>query len=151
MIHDNHDNPFLLNNVFFVFRTSEHNTDCFFISFRASFMITSLEDIVCLRDHWIFFTGIHPFAGPYSELLYITIYYTKSKLCLPHFKLPFFVSFDFSFELYTFEWIHKFSYPGKISLKVVLSESTCCSRAGFGRKHKPVVLRPFTVGMYTVI
>ena len=33
--HDNHDNLFLMNNVFFFFRTRKHNTECFFISFRA--------------------------------------------------------------------------------------------------------------------
>ena len=33
--HDNHDNPFLMNNVIFIFRTSKHNTERFSISFRA--------------------------------------------------------------------------------------------------------------------
>ena len=28
-------NLFLMNNVFFIFRTSKHNTGCFFIRFRA--------------------------------------------------------------------------------------------------------------------
>ena len=28
-------NLFLMNNVFFIFRTSKHNTECFFIRFRA--------------------------------------------------------------------------------------------------------------------
>ena len=33
--HDNHDNLFLMNNVFFIFRTSKHNTERFSISIRA--------------------------------------------------------------------------------------------------------------------
>ena len=60
-------NLFLMNNnVAFIFRTSKHNTECFFISFRArkSIMFTSLEDNVCLCDHRIFFTEVDPLAGP---------------------------------------------------------------------------------------
>ena len=64
--HDNHKNHFLMNNVFFIIRTSKHNTECFFISFRArkSIMFTSLEDNVCLCDHRIFFIEVDPLAGP---------------------------------------------------------------------------------------
>ena len=59
-------NLFLMNNVSFIFRTSKHNTECFFISFRArkSIMFTSLEDNVCLCDHRIFFIEVDPLAGP---------------------------------------------------------------------------------------
>ena len=55
-----------MNNVFFIIRTSKHNTECFFISFRArkSIMFTSLEDNVCLCDHRIYFTEVDPLAGP---------------------------------------------------------------------------------------
>ena len=54
------------NNVAYIFRTSKHNTERFFISFRArkSIMFTSLEDNVCLCDHRIFFTEVDPLAGP---------------------------------------------------------------------------------------
>ena len=60
-------NLFLMNNnVAFIFCTSKHNTECFFISFRArkSIMFTSLEDNVCLCDNRIFFTEVDPLAGP---------------------------------------------------------------------------------------
>ena len=59
-------NLFLMNNVFFIFRTSKHNTECFFIGFRArkSIMITSVEDNVYLCNHQIFFTGINQLGGP---------------------------------------------------------------------------------------
>ena len=55
-----------MNNVSFIFRTSKHNTECFFISFHArkNIMFTSLEDNVWLSDHRIFFTEVDPLAGP---------------------------------------------------------------------------------------
>ena len=55
-----------MNNVSFIFRTSKHNTERFFISFRArkSIMSTSLEDNVCLYDHRIFFTEVDSLTGP---------------------------------------------------------------------------------------
>ena len=96
----NTSNLFLMNNVFFIFRTSKHNTECFFIRFRAR-----------KKDYDHFSRG---------QCLFVCA-------------------------------IIKYINSGKTSLKVVLSTSTCCSRAGFGRKHKPIVLRPFTVGMHAAI
>ena len=66
--HDNHDNLFLMNNVFFIFRTSKHNTERFSISFRARknhYGHLSRGQCFFLCNYRIFFTGVDPFAGPY--------------------------------------------------------------------------------------
>ena len=55
-----------MNNVFFIFLTSKHNTECFSLVFaqEKSELIASLEENICLCNHQIFFTGIDQFSGP---------------------------------------------------------------------------------------
>ena len=59
-------NLFLMNNVFFIFRTSKHNTECFFISFRERkkyYDHFSRRQCLFVQSSNIF-TGIDQIGGP---------------------------------------------------------------------------------------